>query len=210
MTYLATFKRSVCLIILLGTIQPFTSFLTGADIDGFWRFTEESIQKIAKHIRETNSDKKDAEESIESYRNHVREFQVTGTGGIKIRLIQFKKRSDRYPEFIREYDLTYTKKEEGAFLISNGDKTIFSGQTSGETLYLDDVASGTRLELRKVTPGQLPYISDKTIVPSKLDKNPKARKLTEPVYPPKLKDQGITGIVELRRGNCRQPVTDSM
>jgi len=198
MKVLSSFIKSFYFITLLATVQPFLPTLGAAEIDGFWKFTDTSIQKIGKHIRASNSEAQDAEESIDSYRNHIREFQLSGTNEIKIRLIQFKKLDDRYPRFIREFDLKYQETAEGTFSISSENKDLFSGQIKGQTMYIDDAGSGNKLELKKLGKGEIPYTDEKPYLPQKLDKNPKVRKLIEPIYPPNLKSRGIGGTVELK------------
>ena len=198
MKVLSSFIKSFYFITLLATVQPFLPPLGAAEIDGFWKFTDNSIQKIAEHLRASSSDDQDTEESIDSYRNHIREFQVSGSKEIKIRLIQFKNLGDRYPRFIREFDLKYNRTTDEAFSISDGDKDLFSGRVTGQTMYLDDVASGNKLELIKLDKGEVSYTDEKPHSPQKLDKSPKARKLTEPIFPQNLRSVGIAGSVELK------------
>jgi len=182
--------------------QLLSSALTAAEIEGFWKFTEESIEQITaftvNSMKKTQeADEQQATEIAENHRNHIREFQIKGTNQVKIKAYQFKDRSDPYPEFKREFDLVYGEKKNGEFTISKDGKNIFEGSTSGNSMILRDSGSGNEFEMRKLKDTEIPASLITPFIQPKLKKKPKAIKLTDPIYPPLLKDANETGVVEI-------------
>ena len=196
-----TFKRLGRLICVLAWIQCFHSPLFAADIDGYWKFTEASIQEITNFTvasaKSQDGEAVSAEETSDSYKNHLREFRTTGENNIEIRLIQFSQTSDQYPEYIRKYNLGYAEGEGEAFTISNDEREVFTGRVSQNSMQLKDAGTGKTLELKKVSKDDYPFLTEKVFEQGQLDRKPKAKKLTTPIYPLNLKEAGISGEVEI-------------
>jgi TonB family protein len=201
MKYLSPFNKSVYFLTLLATVQLSFSSLSGAEIDGFWKFTEDSIQEITAFTvassKTQGGDAVSAEETSDSYRNHLREFKLTEENKILIRLIQFAQARDKYPEYIRKYNLDYATSENEAFTISNGEREVFTGRVTDDSIHLKDAGSGKTLELEKVSMNDYPFLTEKVFEQGQLDRKPKAKKLTTPIYPPNLQESGIEGKVEI-------------
>ena len=172
------------------------------ELEGFWKFTEESINEITQTTLEARSKNGKVEkgadlEIADSYRRHIRQFKFTDSDTLRLRLIQMKNQGDKHPSFYRDFLLSYKENENGGFSILSGDQAYFTGSIQNGTLHLKDPNSGIPLYLRKLSGEEIPVFSEDNFVTPILDKKPKARKLTKPEYPPSLEKAGIEGSVEV-------------
>jgi TonB family protein len=172
-----------------------------ADFTGFWKLTEESIQTITdftmKHRSDDPGDGSTKAEIAKSYRDQVREFKKLEGDAVLVRLIQMEDDGDRFPEYYRDFELTYVETENTAFTISRGEREIFSGELKNGMLHLKDSGTGNTLYFKRLTGEEVPDFYNSGTGSVKLDRAPKARKVTTPEYPPELKSSRIEGSVEV-------------
>lgn len=182
-------------------LSSFGVQLSAEGLEGFWKYSEESIQEITDFTLESrrsgkSSGDSSAAEISDAYRNHIRQFSITGDNRIHIQLIQFKRNDDPYPEYFRSFRFDYEAKD-NQFSIKSGEKEIFSGHFEDTVLHIQDSSSGSVLKMVPLTASEVPTISEGNFSQPKLDRQPKPKKMATPEYPPNLERQGIGGVVQL-------------
>ena len=171
------------------------------ELEGYWKYTEESIQQITDYTLEARRTGKStgtstAAEISSAYRNHLRQFKKSDGNRIHIQLIQFERNDDPYPEYYRDFHFDYTS-EGNQFSIKQGERDVFTGHIENGTLHLKDANAGTVVTMLPVSAGEMPTISDGNSGQAKLDRQPRPRKMVTPDYPANLERQGIGGVVSL-------------
>lgn len=169
--------------------------------EGYWQYSEESIEQITDYTLEARKTGKipgdsSAAEIAEAYRNHLRLFSIQNGNRVQIRLIQFDRNDDPYPEYYRDFLLDYVS-EDNHFTFKNGETLVFSGTVENDMLFLKDGTSGRILKMIPVPTEDMPTMSDGNFKQIQLDRQPRAKKLVTPEYPAYLEQQGIGGIVQL-------------
>ena len=175
--------------------------LNAESLEGYWKYTEEAIKEITHYTLEARksgrqSGDSTAAEIADAYRSHIRQFKLADDNQVHIRLIQFERDSDPYPEYYRDFHMDYSSQDDG-FSIRSGEKEIFTGFIKDGTLHLTDSSSGTVLTMVEVKGGDIPRLSEGSFSQPKLDRQPRPRKLVDPDYPAELERNGIGGVVQL-------------
>jgi TonB family protein len=194
-------NKAFCSILFFILLSAFGGQLSAEDLEGYWKYSEASIQEITDFTLESrrsgkSSGDSSAAEITDAYRNHIRQFSITDGNGIHIQLIQFERNDDPYPEYIRSFHFDYEAKE-NQFSIKSGEKEIFTGHIEDNILYIKDSSSGSVLKMVPLAASEVPILSKGNLSQPKLDRQPKPRKMATPEYPPNLERQGIGGIVQL-------------
>ena len=194
-------NRTYLLTKCLSLLAVLTLQVSAEGLEGFWKYTENSIQQITDYTLEARASGKTsgdstASEIAQAYRNHVRQFKIQDGSRIHVQLLQFKRDEDPYPEYFRDFHFDY-EGEDDTFSIKNGDRAIFTGHIDGDTLHLKDESSGSVLTMVPLSGSEMPTITGDDYKPPQLDRQPKARKMATPEYPASLERQGIGGTVRL-------------
>ena len=175
--------------------------LNAEPLEGYWKYTEDAIKEITNYTLEARksgrqSGDSSAAEIADAYRSHVRQFKISEDNRVHVRLIQFKRNSDPYPEYYRDFHLDYSSQGDG-FSIGSGEREIFTGYIEDGTLHLKDTNSGTVLTMVAATGSEIPRLSEGSFNQPTLDRQPRPKKLVDPEYPAELERQGISGVVQL-------------
>lgn len=192
------YSYSFCLLTI---ISLFCAQASAGDIEGFWKYTEESIQQITDYTLESrrsgkSSGDSSASEIAQAYRNNIRQFRIQDDSRIHVQLVQFNRGEDPYPEFYRDFHFDY-ESEGDTFSINSGERAIFTGHVEDGILHLKDESSQSVLTMTPLPEADMPTITDESYKQPKLDRQPRGRKIATPDYPEALQRQGIGGIVKL-------------
>lgn len=156
------FGLRLCVAVLISTAVLFTSTTTAEDIDGYWAFSDSSIEKIMSNYIEELKDEIEDPESIRgelenTFRNQYRRFETIGENKVIVTILFGHKSesAETGKPGITQYELLFEKLGTSDFKISNDQNPLMQGSVSKNQMDYTDIETGLEIKMRKVTRSEL-------------------------------------------------------
>ena len=149
-------------LILIVTVTLMALTTSGEQINGYWTFTETSIEKIVSNYIEELKEEIENPDTFRSnlessFENQYRKFEVTGENKVTVSIIhaEINETTDTRNPYITQHEFLYKGLGSSKFEISNDQSLLMHGILSKDLMDYTDIETGLQIQMRKISQEEL-------------------------------------------------------